>query len=357
MPSEPHSQSRASVMSDTMSRSLSPDARDAFSRDADGRAASRRASASCVSRSGKGRGAAGNAEAFFPGPELSRMSRRSCVFVTYKRRKVVSRESSSFASPGPPLRASPLACVVRSKRRRSLGTRVASVHPRRSLLHRVLGLLGELWVEVVEFPVRLRRALSGFPLFHLRNRCCALFAGRRERRLLRVLRGFLRGHRGGVSVEGSKKKSLRVSATRSIDARAEDEKKNIRPSREERRIRGSVVGLDRPGPTGWTRGRVARVADGVRRSVVENRCDACARVKKRESETSKRVPHLSARAWGVSPSVLPLLPPCCFFRFFSLDCSRLRPRAMSSSYVWGKGLEGGATGIEPGRLARTRRAL
>ena len=65
----PTSRTRASAMSDAMSRTLGPDARDAFPRNGDGRAASRRAPASCasaarVSRSGKGRGAAGNAREF-----------------------------------------------------------------------------------------------------------------------------------------------------------------------------------------------------------------------------------------------------------------------------------------------------
>ena len=113
------------------------------------------------------------------------------------------------------------------------------------------------------------------------------------------------------------------------------------PRRPRKRRGVGSIGTDRVD----SRTRGARCGRGVARSVVANRAKAYARVREREKETRHRVPHLSARAWGVRPSVLPLLPPACFFRFFSLDCSRLRPRAMSSSWGWGKGRKGGGDGV------------
>ena len=342
-------------MSDAMSRTLGPDARDAFPRNGDGRAASRRAPASCasaarVSRSGKGRGAAGNAREF--GILMSRDWKQEKGVC---RRHFIMRRRARAPPPSPLPR-------VRSRRRR-----VRHASPRRLVaLHffpAFLACLASCGLKLSSFVTFTAAAAPAFR-FSISATAAAPSAPDAARLcLLRVFRGFLRGHRGGVSVEGWTGAFVRgfgESATHyaidryaypdGADERATTDRSIVRLNAKGTGVVGvRSIGTDRVDSR--TRDARSRRRGTFARREPTRRVRSCQGTRERD-EKSRPAPlrsGLGGQALRVALVATLLLLQILLFGLLAAQTTRhvveLGVRKESG---------GEATGFEPGRLVRTR---
>ena len=278
----------------------------------------------------------------------------------WKQEKEFADAIHAFAAAPACSAASPLP-RVRSRRRR-VRHACRCVSSRSPEPAAFLACLASCGVEVVEFPVVLRRhARAGFPSpsrLQPPPRCFG--AGRRELCLLRVFRGFLRGHCGGVSVEGWTGAFVRgfgESATQHAidryaypdgdDERATTDRSIVRLNAKGTGVVGARSGTDRVDSR--TRDARSRRRAHVRSARPTRRVRSCQGTRERD-EKSRPAPLRSGRR-GQALRVA-LVATLRFFRSpRRRHCSRLRPRAMSSSWgvrrVWGGG-DGGR-----GRPARS----